>query len=101
MDKDINEHIKACHQCQLRKTNHRPPPILLTALPQPTEPNMRVHADLHWPLKTSGNNKKYILVTTDTFTKYIEIGNKEAETKKLKQSPRQSSRNGSVDTESL
>ena len=44
---------------------------------------MRMHADLHGPLKTSGNNKKYILVMTDAFTKYVilvAINNKEAET---------------------
>ena len=83
MDKQINDHIKSCHCCQLRKTDHRPLPALLTPLPQPTEPNMRMHADLHGPLKTSGNNKKYILVMTDAFTKYVElvaINNKEAET---------------------
>ena len=83
MEKDINEHIKACHHCQLQKTDHQPPPALLTLLPQPTEPNMRVHADLHSPLKTSENNKKYILVVTDAFTKYVvlvALNNKEAET---------------------
>ena len=83
MDRDITEHIKACHRCQLRKNDHRPPPALLTPLPQPTEPNMRIHADLHGPLRTSGNMKKYILVITDAFTKYVElvaIENKEAVT---------------------
>ena len=83
MDKDITDHIKACHKCQLRKNAHRPPIALLTPLPQPTELNMRIHADLHGPLRTSGNMKRYILVITDAFTKYVElvaIDNKEAPT---------------------
>ena len=83
MDKDIIDHIQRCHKCQVRKNDHRPPPALLTPLPQPTEINMRIHADLHGPLKTSGNYKKYILVITDAFTKYVElvaIDNKEAVT---------------------
>jgi putative transposase len=83
MDKDIQEHLQTCHKCQLRKTADRPPPTLLTPLPQPTEPNQRVHADLFGPLKTSGQNKKFILCVTDAFTKYVELvalPNKEATT---------------------
>jgi hypothetical protein len=83
MDKDIQDHLHSCHKCQIRKTNHLPSPHLLTPLPQPTEPNQRIHADLFGPLKCSGNNKKYILCMTDAFTKYVElvaIDNKEAPT---------------------
>ena len=66
-----------------QKNNHQPPPAFLTLLPQPTKPNMQVHADLHGPIKTSGNNKKYFLVIEDAFSKYVKlvaIDNKEAET---------------------
>ena len=83
MDSDIKEHLNACEKCQLRKTHHAEPPLLLTPLPQTSEPNQRVHADLFGPLKTSGDGKKYILVMTDAFTKYVElvaIPNKEAAT---------------------
>jgi hypothetical protein len=83
MDKDIQDHLHSCHKCQIRKTNDTPSPTLLTPLPQPTEPNQRVHADLFGPLKISGNNKKYILCITDAFTKYVELAaldNKEAPT---------------------
>jgi hypothetical protein len=48
-----------------------------------SEPNQRVHADLFGPLKTSGRGKKFILVMTDAFTRYVElvaIENKETET---------------------
>ena len=83
MDSSINDHLKACHKCQLRRVDHRPPPALLTPLPQPTEPNMRIHIDLFGPLRVSGRHKCYILSMTDAFTKYVELvslPNKEAAT---------------------
>ena len=73
MDKDITDHIKGCHRCQVRKTDHRPPPQLLAPLPQCTEPNQRIHADLFGPLKTTDSSKKYILAMTDACTKYVEL----------------------------
>jgi hypothetical protein len=73
MDADIQSHLQTCHKCQLRRVDHRPPPALLTPLPQPTEINMRINADLFGPLRTSGNNKKYVLCITDSFSKYVEL----------------------------
>jgi len=73
MDKDINDHLQQCHRCQMRKQTNKTPQADLMPLPQCTEPNQRVHADLFGPLKTSGNNKKYILCMTDAFTKYVEL----------------------------
>ena len=81
MDKDINDHIQQCHQCQLRKKNPNLHQTELKPLPQCTAPNQRVHTDLFGPLKTSANNKNYILCITDAFTKYVELvplPNKEA-----------------------
>ena len=73
MDMDIMDHLQKCHQCQVRRTDHPAPPTLLSPLPQCTEPNQRIHADLFGPLKTSENSKKYILCITDAFTKYVEL----------------------------
>jgi hypothetical protein len=73
MDKDITDHIRRCHRCQVRKTDHRPPPQLLSPLPQCSEPNQRIHADLFGPLKTTNSAKKYILAMTDACTKYVEL----------------------------
>jgi len=73
MDTDIAAHLKACHRCQIRRTDDRPPPSLLSSLLQPTEPNHRVHADLFGPLKTSDSGKKFILCMTDALTKYVEL----------------------------
>ncbi len=72
MDKDIDEHIKSCHRCQMRKKGPQTT-SLLQPMPQTTEPNMRIHADLFGPLVASGRHKKYILTITDAFTKYAEI----------------------------
>jgi len=67
MDRDINEFIKRCIKCQQR-TKTAGPQAELQPLPQCSEPNQRLHADLFGPLKTSGSGKKYILCITDAFT---------------------------------
>jgi hypothetical protein len=62
---------------QMRKKQGPLAPNLISSLPQPTEPNQQVHANLFRPLKTSANGKK----VTDAFTKYIKfvaLPNKEA-----------------------
>jgi hypothetical protein len=52
MEKDISEHLSSCNKCQVTKVC-KMAPELLSPLPQCTEPNQRVHADLFGPLKTS------------------------------------------------
>ena len=83
MDRDISDFLNSCQKCQIRRKDDHPKPLLTTPLPQCTEPNQRIHADLFGGLKNSPNNKKFILCMTDAFTKYVElvaIPNKEAET---------------------
>ena len=80
MESDIAEHLRSCNKCQTAKPE-KTAPELLSPLPQCTEPNQRVHADLFGPLKTSNGDKKFILCITDAFTKYVELvvlPNKEA-----------------------
>jgi transposase InsO family protein len=80
MEKDISEHLQCCDKCQITKVG-KMVPELLSPLPQCTEPNQRIHADLFGPLKTNDGDKKFILCVTDTFTKYVELvvlPNKEA-----------------------
>ncbi len=60
MEKDISEHLNSCNKCQVTKVG-KMAPELLSPLPQCTEPNQRVHADLFGPLKTSEGDKKFIL----------------------------------------
>ena len=81
IDKDVKEHIKSCHQCQSTKPHSRPNRVPLKPLEQPNTPNHRVHVDLFGPLTSSEKGKKYIMVMTDAFTKYVELvalPNKEA-----------------------
>jgi hypothetical protein len=80
MESDISEHLRRCNKCQTAKPG-KTAPELLSPLPQCTELNQRVHADLFGPLKTSEGDKKFILCITDAFTKYVELvvlPNKEA-----------------------
>ncbi len=82
MDADITSHLKACHKCQIQCTDDCPHLALLSSLPQPTEPNQRVHADLFGPLKTSDSGNIFILCMMDVLTKYVELvplPNKEAD----------------------
>jgi len=46
---------------------------LLSPLPQCTEPNQRIHANLFGPLKMMSGDKKFILSLTDAFTKYVKL----------------------------
>ena len=83
MDGDVQQHVRSCHRCQLRRTDHPQPPPLLSPLPIVNEPNIRMHADLFGPLRTSDKGKRYLLCMTDACTKYVElvaIENKEAST---------------------
>ncbi len=68
MVKDITEYLQSCDKCQLTKVD-KMQPELLSPLPQCTEPNQHVHADLFCPLKCPNRHKKLILCVTDTFTK--------------------------------
>ncbi|MBM3917836.1 MAG: DDE-type integrase/transposase/recombinase, partial [Sphingomonadales bacterium] len=83
MHHDVQLALKDCEKCQKRNTNPKVPTAYLQPLPLLSEPNQRIHADLFGPLKTSPNGKKFILVMTDAFTRYVElvaIDNKETET---------------------
>jgi hypothetical protein len=72
MESDILDHLWKCDKCQVAESG-KTSPELLSPLPQCTEPNQRVHADLFGPLKTSERDKNFILCITDAFTKYVEL----------------------------
>jgi len=73
LNTDVHEALKNCEKCQKTNTNPKIPTAMVQPLPLLTEPNQRVHADLFGPLKTSARGKKYILVMTDAFTRYVEL----------------------------
>ena len=81
--KDVEYHVRHCIPCQQSKvgSRHARPP--LQPLPQPPNINHRVHMDLYGPLAVSERGKKYVMVLTDAFSKYVELvalENKEAAT---------------------
>jgi len=82
---DVDKFIKQCVTCQGSKDpkNFKRQHAPQVAWETPDQPNIRVHADLFGPLKTSGKGNKFVLVITDAFSKYtvvVAIPNKEAET---------------------
>ena len=82
MDTDVKAHVAACVDCQRMKPYRAQPRAPLVPLPQPSSPNHRVHINHFGPLASSESGKKYILVMTDAFSKYIELASirlKEAE----------------------
>ena len=73
MNNDVKDHIRKCVECQRSKPHSRPLRVPLQPLEQPSEPNHRIHVDLFGPLTSSGKGKKYVMVITDAFTKYVEL----------------------------
>ena len=69
---DCQTFVKECEICQTARST-KPAPANLIPLPITTRPNERIHLDLFGELKTSHAGNKYILVITDSFTKYTEI----------------------------
>ena len=80
----VAKFISTCQVCQRSKN---PPSQIHKAPLMPLElqdwPNERVHIDLMGPLRTSDAGKKFVMVITDAFTKYVvvcAIADKEAKT---------------------
>ena len=71
--KDVELHIHNCDVCQRMRIYHKEPRQPLVPLPATTMPNHRVHIDLFGPLQVSSNGKKYVMVMTDSFSKYTEL----------------------------
>ena len=76
MGKDVDAFVTACKVCRESKDPlgmmaSREP---LKPLATPSEPNLRVHADLFSPGAVSAAGHKYVLViTTDAFSKHAEL----------------------------
>ena len=82
MDRDVKAHVAPCVDCQRTKPYWAQPRAPIMPLPQPSTPNHSVHIDLFGLIASSEAGKKYILVMTDAFSKYVELASirsKEAE----------------------
>ena len=73
MQSDVDAHIRDCVTCRRTKSHARYARPPLKPLPQPAAPNHRIHIDLFGPLAASDSGKKYVLVITDSFSKYVEL----------------------------
>jgi hypothetical protein len=73
LDSDLKAHIKCCVTCQRTRPFHRRTREPLVPLPQPPAPNHRLHINLFGPLHVSSSGKKFVMVMTDAFTKYVEL----------------------------
>jgi hypothetical protein len=72
INKDVKGTIKACNECQFRKSNPAQNSFELTkSIEPPTKPLTRVHADILGPLPTTQKNNKYILGIVDSFSKWL------------------------------
>ena len=82
LESEVKRFVATCEICQTSRAE-KEAPAKLQSLPLCTMPNMRVHIDLFGDLRTSDSGKKWIMVMTDAFSKYVELAaieNKSAET---------------------
>ena len=70
---DVDTFLSKCVRCQ-EIAGRKPVPSPLQSLPLCEEPNQRIHMDLFGPLLCrSATGNKYIMVITDSFSKYTEL----------------------------
>ena len=67
---DVKSYVDSCRKCQEKSTPRRPAPGPLQPLP-PSSPWDTVAIDIFGPLPISDTGRRYIVVHTDLFTKYI------------------------------
>ena len=71
MQKEVQEYVKKCDQCQKFTPNIHQPGGVLNPLSNPW-PFAQWGLDIVRPFPKAVGNKKYLLVCTDYFTKWIE-----------------------------
>jgi transposase InsO family protein len=72
MTSDTSAFVHRCPLCQRVKAMLQKKAALLS-MPICSSPNKRLHINLYGPLKTSAVRNHYVVVMTDTFTKYVEL----------------------------
>jgi transposase InsO family protein len=72
MSNDATNFVKTCMTCQLSKMA-KPAKQPLQPLEVCDRANQRLHIDLIGPLKTRSSGDKYVMVKTDSFTKFCEV----------------------------
>ena len=72
MQKEVQEYIKKCNQCQRFVPNIHQPRGVLNPLSSPW-PFARLGLDIVDPFPKAIGNKRHLLVGTDYFTKWVEV----------------------------
>ena len=72
MQKEVLEYTKKCDQCQRFAPNTHQPGGFLNPLSSP-QPFAQWSLDIVGPFPKAAENKKYLLVGTDYFTKWVEF----------------------------
>ena len=73
MDRDISDYLSKCLVCQQYANKNIPTRSPGQSLPRPTKPNETVHVDLFGPLVDEENKKNFVLVITDSFSKFVKL----------------------------
>lgn len=68
----VRKYIRACPECQRRKTPAPKPAGMLQPLPCPARPFDRVGIDLYGPLPHTPSGNRWIIVAVDYLTRYAE-----------------------------
>ena len=71
MQREVQEHVKKCDQCQRFAPNNHQPGGVLNPLSSPW-PFAQWGLDIVGPFPKATGNKRYLLVGTDYFTKWVE-----------------------------
>ncbi|XP_060202459.1 uncharacterized protein LOC132630891 [Lycium barbarum] len=83
MESDCCKYVQKCHQCQIHSDLIRVPPSELNAMSSPW-PFVAWGMDVIGPIEpTASNGHRFILVTIDYFTKWVEAMNHKSVTKKV------------------
>ena len=72
MQKEAQEYVRKCDQCQRFAPNIHQPRGVLNPLSSPW-PFAQWGLDIVGPFLEAAGNKKYLLVGTDYFTKWVEV----------------------------
>ena len=70
MNDDIQQYVKNCRFCKLRKVDNFRAKIPIQEYHRMSRPFDRVHADLAGPFQITERLNKYILIIKDALTKY-------------------------------
>lgn len=68
----VRKYVRACPECQQRKTPAPKPAGTLQPLPCPVRPFERVGIDLYGPLPNTPSGNRWIIVAVDHLTRYAE-----------------------------